>query len=151
MPEIIAVLIGLALAWLYQNFLAGAGGSTPSTSGGGGTLTASQIAQYAQTAGFDGNDLVTAVAIALAESGGNPSAYNGGTSDVPETSYGLMQINTLANPQYASDNLYDPQTNLNDAYEIYSSQGFQPWSTFTSGAYTSFITTAQIGVQAEAA
>lgn len=137
---IIAAAFGL---YVYENF---SGGSLSSLVTGG-NLDASTIAQYAANAGFAGDDLVTAVAIALAESAGNPSAYNPGTSEVPETSYGLWQVNTLANPQYAGMNLLDPQTNADVAYEIYSSSGFTPWSTFTSGAYQDFLTTAQVGVQ----
>ena len=35
-----------------------------------------QLIGLAQNAGFQGDDLATAVAVALAESGGDPSAYN---------------------------------------------------------------------------
>jgi hypothetical protein len=104
-------------------------------------LTPTQIAYYAQTAGFDGSDLQTAVAIALAESSGNPNVYNpetGAAGGTPpgQGSYGLWQIYLKAHPEYASDNLYDPQTNANDAYEIYlNAGGFSPWATYGSGAY----------------
>lgn len=111
-------------------------------------LTPAQIAYYAQTAGFDGQDLNIAVAIALAESGGNPNIYNpetaaaGGTPQ-GEGSYGLWQIYLKDHPEYASDNLYDPQTNANDAYELYSKAGgFSPWATFNSGAYQAYLSTA---------
>lgn len=104
-------------------------------------LTPAQIAYYAQTAGFDGQDLNIAVSIALAESGGNPNVYNpetaaaGGTPQ-GEGSYGLWQIYLKDHPEYASDNLYDPQTNANDAYEVYSKAGgFSPWATYNSGEY----------------
>jgi len=39
-------------------------------------LGAADILNYASAAGFAGGDLATAVAIALAESSGNPNAYN---------------------------------------------------------------------------
>jgi hypothetical protein len=111
-------------------------------------LTAGQIAQYAAAAGFTGDDLVTAVAIALDESnGGNPNAYNSEPQDVPghygrtsvndgKGSYGLWQIYLAAHPEFAGENLLDPQTNANAAYAIYAvAGGFHPWSTYTSGEY----------------
>ena len=108
-------------------------------------LTPAQIAYYAQTAGFDGEDLTTAVAIALAESSGNPNVYNPETSAPGGTpagqgSYGLWQIYLKEHPEFAADNLYDPQTNANDAYEIYGKAGgFSPWASYNSGAYQAFM------------
>jgi hypothetical protein len=112
------------------------------------SLSAGQIAQVAAAAGFTGGDLVTAVAIALAESnGGNPNAYNKEPQDVPGNfgrsspddglgSYGLWQIYLAAHPEFAGENLLDPQTNANAAYAIYAvAGGFHPWSTYTSGEY----------------
>jgi hypothetical protein len=119
-------------------------------------LTAGQIAQYAAAAGFSGADLVTAVAIALAESGGNPSNYNKEPQDVPGNfgrsspddglgSYGLWQIYLAAHPEFAGENLLDPQTNANAAYAIYAvAGGFHPWSTFGSGEYGMYETPAML-------
>jgi hypothetical protein len=102
-------------------------------------LSAAQIAQYAAAAGFTGNDLLTAVDIALAESGGNPAAYNPETAaGTPQGqgSYGLWQIYLKMHPEFAGQNLADPQTNANAAYSIYAiAGGFTPWSTYTSGEY----------------
>jgi hypothetical protein len=111
-------------------------------------LSPAQIAQYAAAAGFTGNDLLTAVDIALAESnGGNPNAYFNESQDVPgrygrtsandgKGSYGLWQIYLAAHPEFAGENLADPQTNANAAYSIYAiAGGFTPWSTYTSGEY----------------
>jgi hypothetical protein len=103
------------------------------------------VATYARQAGFAGNDLVTAVAVALAESGGNARAYNpekqAGTPD-GKGSYGLWQIYLNAHPEFTNQDLYDPQTNANAAYSVYSKAGgFFPWSTYNSGAYQ-----AQLGV-----
>jgi hypothetical protein len=103
-------------------------------------LNVSQLVALAQNAGWSGSDLATAVAIALAESSGNPNAYNPETASGAQPgqgSYGLWQIYLTAHPEDASQNLYDPQTNANDAYAIYSAAGnsFAPWSTFKSGAY----------------
>jgi hypothetical protein len=104
-------------------------------------LSPAQIAQYAAAAGFAGADLLTAVDIALAESGGNPAAYNpetaasGGTPQ-GQGSYGLWQIYLKMHPEFQGMNLADPQTNANAAYSIYAiAGGFSPWSTYTSGEY----------------
>ena len=108
-------------------------------------LSPAQIAQYAAAAGFAGNDLLTAVDIALAESGGNPAAYNpetaasGGTPQ-GQGSYGLWQIYLKMHPEFAGMNLADPQTNANAAYSIYAiAGGFTPWSTYTGGQYQQYM------------
>ena len=87
---------------------------------------------------------MTAVAIALAESGGNPDAYNPETAaGTPEGlgSYGLWQIYLKAHPNFQGLNLFDPQTNANAAYEVYAEAGnsFRPWSTYLNGAYTAHL------------
>jgi len=129
------IIIGVAVFLIYSN-----------------QGTSMNIASYAQQAGFDGSDLITAVAIALAESGGNARAYNPETAaGAPEGqgSYGLWQIYLYAHPEFSGDDLYDPQVNANDAYEVYSKAGnsFSPWSTFKSGAYQAQLVTAQAQVQ----
>lgn len=105
-------------------------------------LSPSQIAQYAASAGFTGNDLATAVAIAIAESGGDSSVI-GDKALAPTNgpSYGLWQINigSKANPQYAGVNLLDPQTNANAAHDIYSRFGFNHWTTYGDGEYGMYL------------
>jgi hypothetical protein len=97
-------------------------------------LSPAQIQAYAAAAGFSGADLVTAVAIALAESSGDPAAYN------PEGSVGLWQIYLPMHPEFAGMNLLDPQTNANAAFSVYSAaRGFRPWTTFGSGAYQKYL------------
>jgi hypothetical protein len=106
-----------------------------------GNLDPATIAQYAANAGFSGPALQTAVAIALAESGGNPNAV--GDLNLG-TSVGLWQINLRAHPEFANVNLRDPQTNANAAFAIYTAAGssFSPWSTYKSGAYQAFLSAA---------
>lgn len=93
------------------------------------------IAGVASNAGFSGSDLVIAVAIAYAESSGNPGAV-GDNGD----SIGLWQINLPNHPEYQGVNLTDPQTNANAAFDIYSAAGnsFSPWTTFRTGAYQNY-------------
>jgi hypothetical protein len=103
-------------------------------------LYADPLASVASTAGFSGDALLTAVAVALAESGGKPTAYNPETAagDAPgQGSYGLWQIHLKAHPEFASWNLFDPVQNAAAAFRVYRAAGnsFHPWSTYTSGAY----------------
>lgn len=99
-----------------------------------------QLLALASAAGFSGDDLATAVAVALAESSGNPQAYNPErAAGAPEGqgSFGLWQIYLHAHPEFAGQNLTDPQINAAAAYAVYAGAGnsFRPWSTFGSGAY----------------
>jgi len=100
------------------------------------------IANYAGRAGFSGVDLVTAVAIAYAESAGDPNAV--GDLDLGR-SIGLWQINLRAHPEYTEEYLLNPQNNAFAAFQIYRDAGysFHPWSTFKSGAYLSHVDKAQ--------
>lgn len=132
--------------WLYLYFSEGSapsfsdfwdsivGGATTVT--GIGKLTSDEIMQYAANAGFEGDDLNIAVAIALAESSGNPNAL-GDLNITPGGSVGLWQVNLKYHPEYTTDQLRDPQQNANAAFAIYQAAGdsFTPWSTFKSGAY----------------
>jgi soluble lytic murein transglycosylase-like protein len=115
----------------------------------GSRLTPQQIATVASIAGFTGDDLATAVAIALAESSGNPAAVgDAALAPTRGPSIGLWQINTgsAAHPEYAGVDLTDPQTNANAAYSIYLVSGFRPWSTYTSGAYAAYLESALSGI-----
>lgn len=104
---------------------------------GQGTNFQSPVAiyRYATAAGFSGTDAVTATAIALAESSGDANAYNpellAGTA-TGQGSVGLWQIYQAAHPEFAGQDLTDPQTNANAAYSVYSAAGnsFSPWTTF---------------------
>lgn len=109
------------------------------------TLTREQIAGFASRAGFTGNDLNIAVAVALAESRGNPNAHN---STPPDDSYGLWQINMLGSlgPDRrkrfgisSNSQLFDPATNAHAAYMIWQGSGWKAWSTFTSEKYKQFL------------
>lgn len=108
--------------------------------------TADQIAPFARNAGFTPDVLEIAIAIALAESGGDPDAYNPETAagaPAGEGSYGLWQIYRKAHPLFATWNLRDPQTNACAASIVYQSarNSFGPWSTFQNCAYVKFLET----------
>jgi soluble lytic murein transglycosylase-like protein len=103
-------------------------------------LAASDLVLLAAQAGF--TDLSTAAAVALAESGGNPQAFN------PEGSYGLWQIYLPDHPEFAGVDLTDPATNAAAAFRVYANAGykFTPWSAFKNGAYTRYMSSAQAAV-----
>lgn len=87
-----------------------------------------QLKSLAASAGFQGDDVNIAAAVAMAESGGDPNAYNS------EGSYGLWQIYLPQHQQYAGDPsaLYTPSFNAQAAYSIWKAAGnsFNPWSTY---------------------
>jgi len=100
--------------------------TTPVNVPKGGTLSGKQLVEVLKQAGFTGEGLKMAWAIAMRESGGKPSAFNGnaGTGD---KSYGLFQINMLGNLGPArlkelglnsNEDLLDPLTNAKAAYKM---------------------------------
>lgn len=95
------------------------------------------------------NDVITATAIAIAESGGNASALNDNTATGDE-SYGLWQINMLGKMGEERERLFGrrnglwkPGVNAKAAYTIYGQQGFRAWSVYKSGSYLKFIARAR--------
>lgn len=143
-----ALLLIIALGALGYEYYNNYGLSLPPWLGNsisevtGQNLNASEISVYAENAGFTGEALSTAVAVALAESSGNPNAYDPEiAAGTPEGmgSFGLWQIYLNDHPEFSGQNLYDPQTNANDAFEIYQKSGFQAWSTYNSGAYQEYL------------
>lgn len=109
-------------------------------------LTDAQIAGAAKAAGFSGDALVKAVAIALAESSGDANAHN---PRPPDNSYGLWQINMLGEmgpdrrKQFglkSNEELFSPNVNAKAAYAISNGgKNFRPWSTYIFGNYLSYM------------
>jgi Lysozyme like domain/Ricin-type beta-trefoil lectin domain len=135
-----------------------------------GKLGPAQVSQAAQTcAGYAaaagwanngqyGGDLVIAVAVCVAESGGQPSVYYcDGTGTVgyyppvqcPTGSYdrGLWQINSKYHPEVTDACAFRPQCNADAAYQI-SDQGtdFAPWAVYDTDAYAQYLGAAQHAV-----
>jgi hypothetical protein len=118
-------------------------------------LSPEEIARHAFEAGFRGDNLTTAVAIALAESSGKTDAYNG---DGLDDSYGLWQINMYGSlgpdrrQTYDLDNnreLLNPATNAEVARGLFERNGdtFNDWSTYTKGIYKQHLDEARKGVR----
>lgn len=106
-----------------------------------------QIAAVASLAGFTGQNLTIAVAVALAESGGNAYAIS------PAKDYGLWQINysahkDLFNAHQTTTSWADPQVNGADAISVFRAAGnkWSPWVTYWTGAYFVHMGTAQTAV-----
>jgi len=95
------------------------------------------IMNYAYNAGFDDSNVITAVAIALAESrGGDTNAYNPELAAGTPTglgSVGLWQIYQKAHPEFADVDLTNPEENAKAAFLVYQRAGnsFRPWTTYT--------------------
>lgn len=99
----------------------------------------------AYRAGFRGQSLLTAVAIAGAESGYHPDSLNNNPS-TGDYSVGLWQINYYDGlapgrtrqfgPPSALTGVNGAQANANAAFAISGGgRNFSPWTTYTSGAY----------------
>jgi hypothetical protein len=99
-------------------------------------LSAKQIAILAMGAGWSPRLAVTATAIALAESSGNPNAVNSASGAA-----GLWQIYP------GSQALLDPEANARAAYNRYQSQGWGAWSAYNSKAYLTYMPAAWAAVR----
>ena len=117
---------------------------------GSNTLTEAQIASVAAKAGFTGNDLKIAVAVAKAESGGNANAHNGNAA-TGDDSYGLWQINYYGSLKDSrtkafgpGPGLLDPQKNANAAYQIFKQSGWGAWSTYKRGDYKQYMSSSTL-------
>jgi hypothetical protein len=113
----------------------------PHTAGTATNLSNADLQQLALGAGFTGDDIPIAAAVALAESGGNPKSHN---STPPDDSYGLWQINMLGamgparRKQFgitSNEQLFDPSTNAKAAHTVWKGSGWKAWTTYTSGKY----------------
>lgn len=116
-------------------------------------LTPRQIAQAAFNAGFRGAALVEIVAVAMAESGGNPRAIN----NRGEFSVGLTQINMNAHGTRfgSAQQLQDPVSNMRAAFQLSrGGRNFRPWSVHSSsrsphrGAYLRHVPAARTAARA---
>lgn len=92
-----------------------------------------EVAALAYSAGFPGSELHTAVAVAYAESGGDPSALNRNRNGSKD--FGLWQINSI----HGFTNLKDPKVNAEAAFYVWELQGWTAWYAHTprGGAYGS--------------
>lgn len=106
-------------------------------------LPPNQVAHYAYDAGFRGKALVTAVAVAGAESTFNTSAIS-----PADTCFGLWQIDETHDIGNTSA-LLNPSFNASMAYSI-SDHGtnWRAWSTYTNGSYLRYWSSAETAAHA---
>ena len=105
------------------------------------------IAYYAQGTGLRGNAAAIAVAIALAESGGNASNVSPPNTD-GSRDHGLWQINDKAHPNYDVGKLLDGAYNAKAMHDVSNGgANWGPWSTYdasvlhphNNGSYQNFL------------
>lgn len=133
------------------------GGGSGSDAGASGPIGNQGLVDLLRSAGFSGQGLRTAYAVAMAESGGRPTAHNT-NAKTGDNSYGLFQINMLGRmgparrKQYglsSNDDLLDPAANARVAFQMSGGgSNWGPWSTYKSGAYKKYLN-ADIGDPAE--
>lgn len=120
----------------------------------GPVMSPEQIYQIASDVGFPSDTAVKMTAIALRESGGCTTAYNGGVGG-SEDSYGLWQINVKGNPGIpvelgiGKQDLFEPYNNARAAYRLWNGNDANldiAWYINRSGykqAYEKYLPTAQ--------
>ncbi len=78
----------------------------------------------------------TAYAVMMAESRANPKAVN--WRDIHHNcrgSFGLFQLACFR----GGEEMYDPETNIQMAYELWQREGWKPWGAYTDGNYLKFL------------
>lgn len=154
--ESLAAGIRTSRAVASTTLAAPAGATSAPLRSAGGSLSGVQVAALARGAGFVGGALVTAVAVARAESGWRPGAV-GDTALVNATwgpSIGLWQIRSLnadrgtGRPRDAL-RLTDPAFNARSAHTISDAgRNWGPWTVYRTGAYRQFLADAERAVAA---
>lgn len=84
-----------------------------------------EVAGYAEFAGFFGDELYTAVAVAFAESGGRLDAVNRNSDKSVDR--GIWQINSI----HGFEDLFDPYRNALAAKHVFDLQGWEAWYAHT--------------------
>jgi len=105
-----------------------------------------ELAQLARAAGFPEDQIPMAVAVALAESGGNASATHGNSNGSMDN--GLWQINSVHSGRPGFENVMDPLQNAKLAFQIYKDAGnsWSPWVTAQNGLQNQFMSRGQAAV-----
>jgi hypothetical protein len=122
-----------------------ASAANPNVPASGAALSATTVAALAKSAGVPADQLAIAVAIAMAESGLNPSATNVNTNGSVDR--GLWQINNAAHPDVTDSAAFNPTTAAEDMLQISDGgTNWSPWVTYQTGAYLRYLPTAEAAV-----
>ena len=117
-------------------------------------LSILQAAQYARVAGFSGDNLVTILAIAMAESNLDTSAVNASSGAT-----GILQIYLAVHPDVTRNQALDPGFSFRYAWKLSSGgKNFCPWQSYDSyvcgsawdNRYKQFIPTVQAALGTDA-
>jgi Lysozyme like domain len=122
-------------------------------SGSGGTAAAAEskpsspgavVAQAAHDAGFTGNDLVIAIAVAKAESDWRPSVVSPTNADGTKDC-GLWQINSIHKDLLRKNSCSDPKANARMARQVWKNAhgSWSPWYTFQNSKHRPFMAEAR--------
>jgi hypothetical protein len=108
------------------------------------SLTDSQLVELLKAVGFKGKGLMTAWAVAKAESNGRPFAFNGNV-DTGDSSYGIFQINMIGNlgpdrkDKFNLDlnaELFSPVKNAEIVFHMTKKgTNWSSWSSYNKGAH----------------
>ena len=132
---VLAALVPVALAAGPAVLTGAIGRSGPGASPG--SMGVAQIGEVAAGAGFGGNGLVMAIAVALAESGGDPGAVDHDANGTVDR--GLWQINSVHTEVSASCN-FDPTCAAAAAFAISDSgRDWSAWVTFRRGEEIAYL------------
>jgi hypothetical protein len=102
-----------------------------------GILSDMQIAELCRSKGFTGEALTTMVAIILAESGGDPLAFNDqGNTPPGSLDVGLVMINLFWHPEVTRAQAENPDYSVSYAWEL-SQRGtyWGHWAAYNAGTY----------------
>ena len=114
-----------------------------------------KLTQLARQGGIPEKNIPQMVAIAMAESGGDPNAHNDDAS-TGDDSYGLWQINMIDLPNYklgesrrkqfgikSNEELKKPEVNVKAAKMILQDSGLSAWTTYQGERYNQYIDAAK--------
>lgn len=114
-----------------------------------------KLTQLARQGGIPEKNIPQMVAIAMAESGGDPNAHNDDAS-TGDDSYGLWQINMIDLPNYklgeerrkkfgikSNEELKKPEVNVKAAKMILQGSGLSAWTTYQGERYNQYIDAAK--------
>ena len=137
---VLLAVLALGSAILLATLAGAVSGVPPllaSASTGAPRLALSQIGEVAEQAGFSGAGLAMAIAVALAESGGDPLATDHDTNGTVDR--GLWQINSV-HRAYSAACDYAPSCAARAAYAI-SAHGrdWSPWVTYQRGEEIAYL------------
>jgi hypothetical protein len=95
----------------------------------------------------------TAVAVAMAESGGNCNARNVNSDSHSSVDRGLWQINDFWHPECSDSCAYDCSCNAGCALNVWQTSGWSAWATYNAGLHKKYLNDAAVacGYSAEEA